>query len=81
VDGPCGAGWIGILRVRCSLFVLEHLPFDPFLQPSSVAGGLADSPPGVRGQSTWSVLVADGPRCLHGQSVIDSAVLEVCDSF
>jgi hypothetical protein len=65
----------------CSSFVLERLPFDPIFQSSSAAGGLADGPPGVRGQSPWSVLWTDGPRCLHGRSVIVGAVLEVCKSF
>jgi hypothetical protein len=45
----------------CSSLVLERLPFDLFFQPSSVAGCLADGLPGVRGQSAWGVLVADGP--------------------
>jgi hypothetical protein len=59
----------------CSSLVLERLPFDLIFQPSSVAGGLADGPPGVRRQ------LSDGPRCLHGWSVIVGAVLEVCESF
>jgi hypothetical protein len=43
----------------CSSLVLERLPFDLLFQPSSVAGGLANGPPAVRGQSVRSVLVAD----------------------
>jgi hypothetical protein len=65
----------------CSSLVLEHLSFDPVFQPSSVAGSLADCPPGVRGQFTWGVLVVDGLRCLNGWSVIVGAVLEVRESF
>jgi hypothetical protein len=42
---------------------LACLSFDLFSQPSSVAGSLADGPPGVCGQSARRVLVADGPRC------------------
>jgi hypothetical protein len=82
---PVGRGQSAWSRLAwcssCLSFVLERLPFDPIFRPSLVAGGLADGPPGVRGQSAWSVLVADGPRCLHGRSVIVGAVLKVCDSF
>jgi hypothetical protein len=55
--------------------------FNLFSQRSSVAESLADGPPGVRGQSVRRVMVADGPRCLHRQSVIIGAVLEICESF
>jgi hypothetical protein len=65
----------------CSPLVLERLPFDPVFQPSSVAWCLANGPPGVRGQSAWSVLVADGPRFLHRRSVTEGAVLEICGLF
>jgi hypothetical protein len=61
--------------------VLKRHPFNLFFQPSSVAGGLADDPPMVRGQSARSELVADGPRCLHRRPVIVGAVLEVCNLF
>jgi hypothetical protein len=40
-----------------------------------------EGPPGVRGQSACGVLVADGPRYLHRQSIIVGAVLEVRESF
>jgi hypothetical protein len=84
-SSPIGRGrsaWSRLARCSsCLSLVLERLPFDPFSQPSSVAGSLANGPPGVRGQSARRVLVADGPRCLHGRSVIVGAVLEVCESF
>jgi hypothetical protein len=76
---PVGCGWTTWSQLvgcsSCSSFVLERLPFNPIFQPSSVARGLADGLPGVHGQSTWSVLVADGPRCLHGRSVIVGAII------
>jgi hypothetical protein len=82
---PVGRGQSAWSRLAwcssCSSFVLERLPFDPILQPSSVAEGLADDLPGVCGQFALSVLVADGPRCLHGRSIIVGVVLDVCDSF
>jgi hypothetical protein len=65
----------------CLSLFLKRPPFDPVFQPSSVARSLADDPPGVRGQSALGVLVADGPRCLHGRSIIVGAVLEVLESF
>jgi hypothetical protein len=65
----------------CLSLVLERLLYDLVCQPSSVAGGLADGPPRVHGESAWGVFVANGPSCLHGRSVIVGAVLEVCESF
>jgi hypothetical protein len=65
----------------CSSLVLERLSFYPIFQPSSVTRDLADGPPGVHGQSAWSVLVADGLRCLHGRSIIKGVVVEVRGLF
>jgi hypothetical protein len=68
-------------RSSCSSLVLERRPFDLFFQPSSVVGGLVDGQPRFRGQSARSELVVDGPRCLHGWSVIVGAVLEIWELF
>jgi hypothetical protein len=54
----------------CSSLVLERHFFDPIFRLSSIAGGLADGTPGFCGQSACSVLVADGPRCLHRRSIL-----------
>jgi hypothetical protein len=82
---PVGRGryaWSRLARCSsCSSLVLACLSFDPFSQSSSVAGSLADDTPGFHGQSARTVLVADGPRCLHGRSFNDGIVLEVCESF
>jgi hypothetical protein len=40
-----------------------------------------DGQPRFRGQSARSELVVDGPRCLHGWSVIVGAVLEIWELF
>jgi hypothetical protein len=72
--------WLALCS-SCSSLVLERLPLDPIFLPSSVAGCLADGLPGVRGQSAWGVLVAYGPRCLHGRSIIEGVVLEVRGLF
>jgi hypothetical protein len=77
-NSPHGVSWLSVLRVH-HLFLSVFL--FPFFQSSSVAESLADGPPGVRGQSARSVLVADGSRCLHRWSVIVGAVLEACESF
>jgi hypothetical protein len=52
----------GVLRV------LEHLRFDPVGQWLLVESGLADSPPGRRGQSARHELLADRPRTWYGPS-------------
>jgi hypothetical protein len=71
------AGLVFFMFIACSCVSFFRSNFGPFL----VAGGLADGMPGVHGQSACSVLVADGPRCLHGRSIIEGAVLEVHGRF
>jgi hypothetical protein len=61
---PRGAFWPRYSS--CSSRVLECLRFDPVGQWLLVETGLADSPPGSRGQSARHELLADRPRTWYG---------------
>jgi hypothetical protein len=57
----------------CSSRVLERLCFDPVGQWLLVGSGLADTPPGRRGQPARDELLADRPRTWHGPSACRGA--------
>jgi hypothetical protein len=65
-DSPRGAFWPKCSS--CSSRVLERLCFDPVGQWLLVESGLADSPPGRRGQFARHELLADRPRTWYGPS-------------
>jgi hypothetical protein len=71
VDSPRGAFWPRCSS--CSSRVLERLRFDPVVQWLLVESGLADSPPGRRGQSAQHELLADRPRTWYGPSTCGGA--------
>jgi hypothetical protein len=70
-DSPRGAFWPRCSS--CSSRVHERLRFDPVGQWLLVESGLADSPPGRRGQSARHELLADRSRTWYGPSAFGGA--------